>query len=256
AKFGDALKELKRRGLLDIRVDDRGVWFVHPSSPTDRAVESPSSKQPPLPSIAQAGPQATNVHSTFRRLRNVVWLAFIADSPTGRRFMNKDTGDIRIGLSEHPEPTEKWAEIQQFDATEERADAHAFLKTEGLDGNNGLNYAIETPAWDRRFSSVLQRVDSQLALKWKRRRSHRVIVRAEQWRQLHGIAANLVYEGVPTSTPGIAKVVKDLKSNDKDRQIREIILSAAGRMSTDQLLKLNVPVSDILAAARPDLFGQ
>lgn len=246
-RFKDALLELERRGILRVGTNTRGalaVW-LHDQRPTaggDRGMTTTST-----PATAHEGNSAT-----FRPLRNAVWLAFVGQLPTGKRYMHRDTGDVRQGLEHAPEPSDEWALIEPIDEVLDKADAVAFLRAEGRDNSPELRSAIELPNWFREFSGALQSTDPFLAAKWKRRRSNRVIAHVEQWRRKNGISNEVIFER-PRDSQARATAVPVGSPNTR---LKDVLLSAIRHMEVDDLLELRLPARHLVAALRPELLSQ
>ncbi len=239
AKFGDVLRELARRDLVRVGPNAKSVLAIWP--PTERApVEAPKS------AVCNRTPAPR-----FRKLRNSLWLAFIAESPVGRRFMHRRTGEIKMGQEKCPEPADDWVEVQRFDQSSERDDAYAFLKKEGKDDNQRLVGALNSAHWWRDFAEALKGTDVFLSAEWNRRRSQRVIARAEDWRKANHIDADLLYVMPPSPRAPITPLVAG-----RDSRLREALVAAVRQMSTEELLELRLPAKHLVLSLCPDLLSR
>lgn len=248
-KFKDVLLELERRGAIRIGSDSKGalaIW-LHDQRAIFPRINSFVPTEPA--STSACGPPGEANTARFRRLRNPVWLAFVGDFPVGRRFMHKETGIIRKGQQNPPQPSDEWAEITPTEPAIDKADAAAFLRSEGRDTDEHLRTALESPAWFREFAAALESVDPFLAAKWKRRRSNRVIAHAEQWRRQHGVGSELIYES-RTTIPQPVVTPPTTAS-----QLKDALLSAVRQMEVHDLLELRIPAKHLVAALRPELLN-
>jgi len=101
AKFKDALLEVERRGIIRIGYNSKNAfafWLCDTSAPSKTLLS---------PKIATEGTsnEVSLAHKVFpfKRLRSAVWMAFIGISPVGKRFIHRDSGEIRLGQPESSE---------------------------------------------------------------------------------------------------------------------------------------------------------
>lgn len=242
-RLKDALFELNRRGKLRTGQNSKGAF----------AFWLPDSYGAPSMAVADNEPhanrkeQATSFDSCYRRLRKTIWLAFVGALPAGRRFINRDTGEVRLGQQATPDPAETWIEILPISADVDKADARAFLESEGQAETTTLS-TLDSPKWFHDFAMVLESKDSFLASKWKKRRSHRVIAEVTRWRRENNIPPEHVFEAlVPTPT---ASRVGTSKADD----IRQVALDAIATLPTHELLSICLPIRSVVSVLRPELL--
>ena len=166
AKFKDVLKELEGRGLVRTGTNTKNafaIWLPEGSAPADR---------PPKP--------VASVSRQFRPLRNQVWFAFVSESPAGRRFLNRVSGDVQVGLQEAP--GSDWVEIVPIDPSSEKEEAARFLVFHQLERSDEVHQALDSDKWYVDFPVELTKLNPQLAADWKRGRSTRIMDLIEKWR--------------------------------------------------------------------------
>lgn len=236
SKFKDVLREVEKQG--DIRVGSNSkqalaIWLSGVSTGT-----KPQSEQ-----VARL-----SAGKPFRPLRNRLWLAFVVETPVGRRFLNKRTGDILLGQEKKPEPEDEWVEIVKVPDEEEKADAREFIETEGLQNDGHLTGSLDSEYWYSDFPAKLRNLRADLAAKWNRRRSVRIFERVETWREQNGIPSDMVYQSIRSPRDSWLRV-----DGGAQRELRAVLLSALERMETTKLLDLRIPARCLLRALRPDL---
>ena len=228
----DVLAELERRSL--IRTGDNtksayAVWLTSASATAEGA----------------ANTTGQTITIPIRRLRQSVWHAFVAAVPTGRRFLNRETGEVRLGQDAVPAPTENWVEIEPVDQAEQRTDAEQFLSRE-TDITPLMRTALESDRW---YVDLPRQLDHFLASRWKRRRTQQIVECVEKWRRRHDLGDNLVYQPK-------AKVFPPRRPFETTENLRELLLAAINRMSTEELLALSLPSRHVVRQLRPDLVQE
>ncbi len=231
-KFKDVLQVLEKRELLQTGSDSKSAFAVWL---TEKAA---ASAQPIAQSIAR-----------FRPLRNQVWFAFVSATPAGGRFLNRKTGEVRIGVTDHP-ADDDWVEITPIDSSAEREIALRFLKERGIEDQDIIT-CVSSERWYVEFPKALARNNPTLARDWKRERSQQVIEKVNAWCERHDVNKRLVFDEVPTSPSKGA--VRNFESPEK--QLRQLLLAVVHRMPTDELLRLHLPAYQVVAVLRPELLG-
>ncbi len=234
-KFKDVLATLAREGRLRTGPNSKeafSLWLTEGTAPPVRPFQ-PSDR--------------------FRPLRNRVWFAFIASQPEGGRYLSQTTGEVRVGCS--GSPGESWVEIHPISPDDDRNNARQFI------GNNDINDAeiqssIDEERWYLDFPKQLAAKHPQLAVAWKRERSSRVIEYVKTWCDQNDVDPEVVFEKLaPAKSPSTNRfadsIRNDLPATD---DLRKVLLEAIQRMSTDDLLRISVPASHLIAILRPDLL--
>ena len=231
AKFKDVLSDLESRNLIRTGSNTKqafALWLV--GSPTTVV---------PSPGFVAAA------NTPFRPLRNQVWFAFISESPPGRRFLNRVSGEVRVGLQDAPDA--HWVEIIPIDASKEKEEASRFLSAHQLNSRLELQQSLSSEKWYVDLPAAIGTTEPQLASEWKRERSNRVVSLVEKWRSDNSVDEHLVYERQP---PRSADRVELYPSSG----LRQCLLSAIQRMPTDKLLELDIPARLLTAVIRPELL--
>jgi hypothetical protein len=236
AKFKDVLAELERQGLIRTGVNSKlsyAIWLTEAPSAATTATVAPATIQltAPLP-----------VARPFRPLRNPVWFAFVGEYPPGRRFLNRKTGELRVGISESPGT--EWAEITPVSPEQEKEEANKFLGDHQLNSPE-LQNALSSAKWFTDFPFALSAMSGSLASEWKRRRSIRIADIVRKWCFEHSVEPEVVFENEPPR-----EVVSTIEQTD---DVRAILLDALKQMTTEELLTLPIPARLIIGAARPEL---
>ena len=236
SKFKDVLLELERQGEIGIGFNSKNALAIclpQASTGVDPQREQVTTLPPGKP---------------FRPFRNRLWLAFVAQTPVGRRFMNKRTREVLLGQDSRPQPEDDWIEIVKVPDSEEKADAREFIETEGLQNDQQLMASLDSDYWYSEFPAKLRSLRSNLVAKWNRRRSVRIFERAEEWRVRHGIPPEMLYQSIRPPQRRLPGVATGAQSD-----LRDALLAALQTMETAELLELRIPARCLLIALRPDL---
>ena len=226
-KFKDVLTALEKRGEIRTGLNTRGAyafWLggTAPTSATNALTVAP-----------------------FRPLRSQVWFAFIGEAPEGRRFLNRITGDVRLGLQ--TPPGSEWCEITPIQSADQKAKSTQFLADYALDSVPELRSALESQRWFSEFPRALAVINPQKASDWNALRSDWVTAEVEKWCAKNDVKSDLVFEQYHGRN---APIVRQRPRGD----LRRLLLSAIERMPTDQLLDLPIPPRLIVGELRPDLL--
>ncbi len=230
AKFKDVLNELERQGLIRTGTNTKhayAIWL------TDTSGTPPAPESPTVPQVP------------FRPLRNPVWFAFVSESPHGKRFINRVTGEIRVGIDESPGGD--WLEITPMNPATEKEEAIRFLLDNKIDVPD-LRRTLSSARWYYEFPQALATVNQQLASRWKRERSNRVLAEVERLRGRFDIASEHLFEHERPRS-------RELPPQQEPAELRQILLRAVQHLSTAQLLELQIPARLLVAALRPDLLN-
>lgn len=215
----DLLQELVKHKHVRIGDDDQGafaVWLL--------------AKQP-------AGSFAPT-RQRYNPLRQDVWNAFAISYPSGRRFMHRTSGAVRMGQVERPTPAEQWAEFQAIGDEEQRRWAREFIAE--IEGGNQFAAAVDDPDWFRRFPRELRLRDVDLGRKWNRVRTERVSAHVRHWCEENKIDPEVAFQQSATDS-GLRNVSAALP-----REARTIVLAALARMTTDELMQIPIPAKYLL----------
>ncbi len=232
AQFKDVLQELEKRGLLRTGPNSKNAFAVWVTGKG-----------------TGVAPQAVQTAERFRPLRNPVWYAFISEAPAGRRFLNKKTGEVRVGVTDRPTDGEDWVEITPIDRRQEQENALKFLSEKEVHDPT-ISASVNSERWYREFPNKLAEQHPALALEWKRERSRRVIEAAQAWCKQNSIDESLLFEDVPPGRPQGA----GRSPAPAGMPLRELLLAAIQRMSTDELLRLHFRAQQLVAVLRPELL--
>lgn len=232
-KFGDVLRQLEQQGQIKTGLNSKNafsIWLVDNSG-------------------APPAPVRGFTEFSYRPLRKAVWLAFVSTMPIGRRFLNRNTGEVKVEPEDHKNQDPEWIEIMPLGAETERGIALDFLKNNNID-NGQIQASIQLDRWYVELPKLLSARSPALAVAWKRFRSQHVVKAVKKWCELNGVDDQLVYEEFPAkhhSAPA--------RGRSEGSELKSLLLAAIARMSTDELMKLNLPASHMVAVLRPDLLS-
>lgn len=231
-KLKDLLQEVERQGVIQTGFNSKDAFAFWLGN--DRRVVG-----------NQAIVANRNVAGPIRRLRQPVWYAFVAESQEGDPYLNKQTGEVKTASSDEPRPPEDWVRIKPIPTSVEKDEAKRFLELHDVELNDDINRALESKIWFVELPKVLER---EMAFKWKRHRTGRVVEHVEEWRQENGIDHRLVYDAKPSKRPEDAP-------RDAHR-LRTLLLASIARMSDEELLSLSIPAKHLIVEIRPDLLSR
>ncbi|MEQ1814502.1 MAG: hypothetical protein ABL860_08655 [Candidatus Nitrotoga sp.] len=231
AKFKDVLQELEKQGMIRTGTNSKQAYSLWLSSSSiEEKVEMPKDSDT----------------FQFNKLRNQVWFAFIAELPLGNRYLNRVTGEVRVGIQDPL--SGDWLEIPKVPQSEQKTFAESFVESNALGENSEVKSALNSARWYSELPKVLSDIDPRILLEWKRARSRQIISYVERWRCDQRLNLGLVYEhgGIGGSRS---------QQSAGQNELRRILLSAISQMSTEDLLDFRVPMRTMLAISRPDLLN-
>jgi hypothetical protein len=230
AKFKNVLASLEQRGAIKTGANSKrafAIWLA------DGNVQS---------QVDDVSPKR------LRPLKKQVWFAFVSSDIAGRRFLRKSDGEVAIGVDGPPVDGGEWAEIQPIDTNAERDLARAFL-TERSIADPAAKQSIESDRWYSDFPKLISESHPAAASDWKRQRSIRVIKSVEQWCDANGVDRGVVFEATPSVRTRVFA-----NQFQKDQELRRHLLTVIERMSTDEMLSLQLPAKYLIAEFRPELL--
>lgn len=223
------LEELQQRRLIRLIQTDKKAWAV---------AQFDGSEQP-----------ASALQKSYNPLRKAVWAAFVFSSPGGRRFMHRYNGSVRLGLTASPSPVDEWAEIEQINDDTQKKWAVEFLAQNEITLPTAAE-VLSNEDWHRVFpSALIEHASHKLKILWNRCRTLKVATYVEEWGAKNSVPVTLIFttreqEDIPTLVPASENY------EIPDHEIRQCILTALSSLPTEQLLKIQLPTSALLDAAR------
>ncbi|MEX2287962.1 MAG: hypothetical protein WD648_12785 [Planctomycetaceae bacterium] len=233
-KFKDVLQELENQGLLKTGPNSKHAYAIW--------LPNPIPAEPPK--------DVPRLSVPFQRLRKPVWFAFVAHMPLGGRYLHRQTGEVRIGTSEPLPIDQGWVRIDPVSPNFERGMARDFLRDHGIEKTEIVE-SIESDQWYVQFPKALSSEYPALASEWKRVRSHQIINIVKDWSKKNNISEQVVYEPLDE----VANVLAVVRHKNGDQTLRQLLLTAIERMSTEDLLRVEVPARQLVAVLRPELLS-
>ena len=234
-KFKDVLAVLSDQGKLRIGTNSKdalSIWLL-----VDQTVRKPNLRS-----------------NTSKFLRKQLWFAFVAIEPKGKRFFNKESGEVRLGCEDSP--GDSWVEIEKLEVEDDRGFAKEFVLRNNLDASE-FEESIGADRWFVEFPNQLYKKKSSFPSKWKRERSQRVVGLAKSWSERNGIVPDLIFEKQPRKNfelPLKPKRTPQSIGNVRTEEVREAVLSAVALLPTSELVKLSLPAEHLIAILRPELL--
>jgi hypothetical protein len=216
------LLHLEQQSLIRTGDDDTGAFAVWVSKTTSVATPPQTQKYSPL--------------------RKDVWLAFVASQPHGKRFVDRTSGTVRMGLQDSPHPAEQWTEIVPIPETEQKDWARHFVATHCASQTKLLS-TLTGPTWFTQFANELRASSPELSRLWNRVRSEKVSSHVKSWCEKHKIEPEIAFAQRADVTPQAAHSGPIAGSIEPRRAI---LLAAISKMSTDELVQLSIPARYLL----------
>jgi hypothetical protein len=189
---------------------------------------------------------------TFNPLRKSVWDSFVMGTPTGRRFMHRHNGMVRMGLSTAPNPVDDWVEIAPISLEEQRKWAVEFL--DGVHGKFDVvrSELLEGDSWHPHlFAEALRGADEVELRQWNRFRSARVSTVVKEWLAQHALPAERAFQSFPrgqNDKRAEQDAAKGAIPNLESDETRRIILEALSLLPLERLLEIPIPAGVMLSA--------
>jgi len=224
------LLQLQQRGAIKLDLDAQktlAVWVSDQPPPTTPANEAPPPSQ------------------KFNPLKPDFWRAFAISWPTGRRFANRVTGSVRMGLTEDPHPADQWTEITPISEADQKDWARQFL-VDSQRNDLALHRALDQTAWFVEFPRALRTTDRLLAFAWNRTRSEKVSAAVQNWCLEKKFDLQLAFEQPAARAPKASSAQAAHALGDAPDKARAIVLAALSRMSTDELVEIPIPAKYLL----------
>jgi hypothetical protein len=189
---------------------------------------------------------------TFNPLRKSVWDSFVLGTPTGKRFMHRHNGIVRMGLPAAPNPVDEWVEIAPISLEEQRKWAVEFL-----DGIRGKFDAVRSEllggdTWHPHvFAEALRSADEAELRQWNRFRSARVSAVVKEWLSQHALPAERAFQSFPRGQHdkrAEQNAAKGTTPSLESDETRRIILDALSLLPLERLLEIPIPAGVMLSA--------
>ena len=253
--FGySSLKELliamDRDGLLHVGESEHGALAVAVADGSRRPCGTDAGSAQAQASGTLEKAESLDEDSAVRRpLRSTFWIAFAIDKPDGLRFLNRSTGEVRLGLESAPMPEAEWIEIERIPDDEQRGWARDFIDQKKLATDNQIREAIDSQSWYQDLPTALQTQSADLAKEWNRKRSENVARAVFKWAKEKGVKPEYAF-GSSNLKPQLIRSKKKSQpvSSLDENQVRKIALQAISQAPTDWILDIPIPTKYILRA--------
>ena len=192
--------------------------------------------------IYPVGVNATHVSPSaasvghIQRLRPDVWAAFTG-AGTGTYHFDRSNQTFQLGAPSDPE--------RHIGVTPVTEEAHQQWFIDFVNENDPPNAGrarefVRTPNWAWRAQGPDSFLMPSLRSAWRRTRVRKVHSYAESWCNEHGIKLEL--SAPPLPRPGTDRHLgQQMRREDREASLRNAVLSAIQRMSTEELLRLPIP---------------
>ncbi|MEQ8789883.1 MAG: hypothetical protein RIC55_26550 [Pirellulaceae bacterium] len=222
-KFKHILEALQTRGWIRVGENQSRALSIWLTSEPDEGSQGVSTSNRPR-----------------ALLRKDVWNAFVLEFPLGQRFLNRRTGAVRMATSHVPQEPNQWIEIPQLSQEAQKSWASEFLVANEIENDEASLSALVLTDWYRQFPRALALKADALRTSWNRVRTQNVVSYVRDWCESNSIPEDLVFERNWSTSP-------QSTGGKTQRELREALLRAIGRMSLDELTEICVPTKYLLA---------
>lgn len=193
---------------------------------------------------------------TYNPLRKAVWEAFTLPSPPGRRFFNRLSGAVRIGLDATPTPADDWIELEKVGLPEQRRWAECFVEEQLKDipSVDDARNLVHLHTWHpHQFGLELEKLSEGLMRQWNLYRSARVSAYVKKWLADQNLPIDWAFqtklslpEPAQVETSSLPWAQEALRCSPEET--KRLILAALSQLPVEQLLEIPIPSRLILSA--------
>jgi hypothetical protein len=242
-KFKDVLSELAASGSITVGPNSNNVLAIWLGARARSSTPSNSAKGTIAVRSLVAG------SSRFQGfLQKPVWLAFVTEVPVGDRYVNRETGEVRMACEEAPGPTTEWAKVNPLSDSKQRELARTFLASENLADDPTVASPLDNRYWFNEFPAALRERSTMLVSRWNRYRSEHVIEYVCEWCRTNSVPQEVIFEKKSSASQ---RVVCQEPAETTD--LRRTLLDAIAQMSLDEILGIPIPAKYLIWSLRPDL---
>jgi len=237
-RLKDVLSTLETQNAVLTGWDDKRaytVWLADDKPPVNQ-------------DIAPKPLAASRAAPVGESLKKDVWNAFVAGVPRGRRFMDRETGVLRMGFGDVPDAGGKWVEIKQLEQVEQRQWAVEFIDEKNVGDKSELTEALSASDWYRAFPRALEPINSEYVTAWNRYRSWRVIAVVKTWAEQNHVPREFIFDSTNGATAQRGRAAPIVS-------LRTALFTALAELSTDELLELRLPARSLVRVLQPELLS-
>ncbi|QNP49387.1 hypothetical protein [Diaphorobacter aerolatus] len=183
-------------------------------------------------------------------LRRAIWDAFVLLSPSGKRFMHRKDGTVRVALEVAPVPAEDWIEISPIDLDSQKKWASDFLAQNPTDGKDFSDLSVNENWQPQTFIQQLRQADEASARAWNKLRTVKVTSVVQNWMTQNSLPHDLVFQ-TDTKSSDIKSVTEYAIENPGPRNqddLRKVILTALSLLPIEKLVEIPIPAGVMLTA--------
>ncbi|MGB4059049.1 hypothetical protein [Acidovorax sp. NCPPB 3576] len=183
-------------------------------------------------------------------LRKAIWDAFVLLSPSGKRFMHRKDGTVRVALEAAPVPTEDWIEITPIDLESQKKWASDFLAQNSTDGKDFSALSASEDWQPQIFIQKLRQIDEASARAWNKLRTVKVSVVVQNWLTQNSLPHNFAFQPATKSSnnKSVAEYTIETPSPRNQDDLRKVILAALSSLPIEKLLEIPIPAGVMLTA--------
>ncbi|MEQ8482975.1 MAG: hypothetical protein RIB46_01295 [Pseudomonadales bacterium] len=175
----------------------------------------------------------TAVPRSKRSLKRPYWIAFVLETPPGKRFIHRPSGTVRLAEPERPAPSAEWVEVEPISQETQREWALEFVRTHSPAELAAVENVLQDEEWYVKVPEVLNQDQKR---EFNRHRSGHVAKYVESWCRNNGIDSSVAFEQ-PQQTFAPSATVRRA-----DEQLRDQVLRALAKMPTHELLEIPIPM--------------
>ncbi len=178
-------------------------------------------------------------------LRKEVWNAFVASLPYGSRYLERKTGEVRMGLFTPPTSDGSWTEITRITDDVQRLWMREFLAEKNVSIAGSIQEALQSTAWYFAVPKILRETNVSIEKEWNGVRSRRVTAVVFDWCAREGVAREVII--AQQSKGRKSAQAQSVPNSTAEFSARTQVLDALAKMETHELLALAIPAKYLIS---------
>lgn len=225
--LSELLADPQLTGRLSVTETDKGALAVCPVASATSASDAPAVE-------------------IFNPLRKAVWDAFVLGFPSGRRFMHRHSGQVRVALDIAPAPADDWVEIHPVAVDKQREWARDFASNL----QEQLPASLTDGPWHPQpFAEALRQKDESTARQWNRFRSSKVSTLVKDWLAQNALPPELAFQrSYRQEVADEVTAAKEAPLVGEAEDVRRAVLAALSSLPLEKLLEIPIPAGVLLSA--------
>jgi hypothetical protein len=214
--------------------------------------------EPGIGSPANLGDESDH-DSDLRYVRPDVWTAIIFYQSKVAHFFDRTTAQVidcdqtNTSKLEEMNRNERYVKLEMISSETQRVWMREFLRTAEIP--NPQDAPVDSQRWWEDFPRWLQGINPELEPGWRVYRVQAIIAYVRQWAAQNNVPINAVLEGRRThyGVAGRGELRRSLRASEathviqgEDERLRAAILKSITELSTEDLIRISIPLRSVL----------